>query len=178
MSSDISSATDNVTKSKRLLETFSSGDVAVADQLLDPQAINNDPALPAAIRSLRGPETFKRTVSMYRTGFPDLQMVVDDAMADGDKVALRWHAEGTHRGELQGLAPTGKRGSVTGIAIYQWRDGKVVEAWTEWDNLGLARQLGAAPPEGSIGERLGLGIQRLAARRMRKQNDGPQQESS
>ena len=95
-------------------------------------------------------------------------MVVDDVMADGDKVALRWHAEGTHRGELPGLAPTGKRASATGITIYQWRDGKVVEAWTQWDNLGLARQLGAAPSEGSIGERLGLGIQRVAARRMRK----------
>ncbi len=172
MSGDLSSATDNVTKSKRLLETFTSGDVAVADELLDAQAINHDPALPAAIRSLRGPETFKRTVSMYRTGFPDLRMVVDDVVADGDKVVLRWHTEGTHRGELQGLAPTGKRGSVTGISIDQWREGKLVETWTQWDNLGLARQLGAAPPEGSVGERLGLGIQHIAARRMRKQNVG------
>ena len=172
MPSDISSATDNVAKSKRLLEAFNSGDVAVADELVDPQALTHDPALPAAMQSLRGPETLKRTVSMYRAGFPDLQMVVDDVMADGDKVVLRWHAEGTHRGELQGLAPTGKRGSVTGIAIDQWRDGKLVETWTQWDNLGLARQLGAAPPEGSVGERLGLGIQHIAARRMRKQNVG------
>ena len=172
MASDISSAADNVAKSKRLLEAFSSGDVAVADELLDPQAINNDPALPPALRSLRKPEPFKRTVSMYRTGFPDLRMVVDDVVADGDKVVLRWHTEGTHRGELQGLAPTGKRGSVTGISIDQWREGKLVETWTQWDNLGLARQLGAAPPEGSVGERLGLRIQHIAARRMRKQNVG------
>ena len=172
MASDISSATDNVAKSKRLLEAFSSGNVAVADELVDPQTLTHDPALPAAMQSLRGPETFKRTVSMYRTGFPDLQMVVDDVMADSDKVVLRWHAEGTHRGELQGLAPTGKRASATGITINQWRDGKVVEVWTQWDNLGLARQLGAAPPEGSVGERLGSAVQRLAARRMRKKNAG------
>lgn len=172
MASDISSATDNVAKSKLLLDAFSSGDVAAADELLDPQAISHDPATPAAMQSLRGPEALKRTVSMYRTGFPDLRMVVDDVVADGDKVVLRWHTEGTHRGELQGLAPTGKRGSVTGISIDQWREGKLVETWTQWDNLGLARQLGAAPPEGSVGERLGLRIQHIAARRMRKQNVG------
>ena len=170
MASDISSATDNVAKSKRLLEAFSSGDVAVADELIDPQAINHDPATPAAMRSLQGPEAFKRSVAMYRTGFPDLRFAVDDVIADVEKVVLRWHTEGTHRGELQGLAPTGRSGSVTGISIDHWREGKLVETWTQWDNLGLARLLGAAPPEGSIGERLGLGIQRLAARRMRKQH--------
>ena len=129
-SDDISSATDNVTKSKRLLETFSSGDVGVADELLDPQAVNHDPALPAAIRSLRGPETFKRTVSMYRTAFPDLQMIVDDAMADGDKVALRWHAEGTHRGELQGLAPTGSVGrlQVSPLSVARWQARRDLDA--------------------------------------------------
>jgi steroid delta-isomerase-like uncharacterized protein len=172
MASDISSAADKVAKSKLLLDAFSSGDVAAADELLDPQAISHDPATPAAMQSLRGPEAFKRTVAMYRTGFPDLRMVVDDVVADGDKVVLRWHTEGTHRGELQGLAPTDKRGSVTGISIDQWREGKLVETWTQWDNLGLARQLGAAPPEGSIGERLGLALQHIAARRMRKQNVG------
>jgi hypothetical protein len=83
---------------------------------------------------------------------------------------LRWHSEGTHRGELAGLAPTGARVTVTGISIDQWRDGKVVEAWVEWDNLGLARQLGAAPPEGSMAEKLGTGVQRLMARRMRTKN--------
>jgi len=61
---------------------------------------------------------------------------------------------------------------VTGVSIDQWREGKLVETWTQWDNLGLARQLGAAPPEGSVGERLGLRIQHIAARRMRKQNVG------
>jgi predicted ester cyclase len=107
---------------------------------------------------------------MYRAAFPDVKITIDDVIASGDKVALRWHSEGTHRGELEGLAPTGARGSVTGISIDHWKDGKVVESWTEWDNLGLARQLGAAPPEGSAGEKLGLAMQRLLARRMRKKN--------
>ena len=107
---------------------------------------------------------------MYRAAFPDVRITVDDVIAAGDKVALRWHSEGTHRGELEGLAPTGARGLVTGISIDRWQDGKVVESWTEWDNLGLARQLGAAPPEGSVGEKVGMTVQRVMARRMRKQN--------
>ena len=58
------------------------------------------------------------------------------------------------------------------IDIFHWKDGKVAESWTEWDNLGLGRRLGAAPPEGSFGEKLGMRMQRLMARRMRKKNQG------
>ncbi len=159
--------------SRRLLEeTFNEGNVELIDQLVAPGAVNHDPATPARMRALSGPEVFKATVSMYRTAFPDVHITVDDVITADDKVVLRWHSEGTHRGELAGLAPTGARGTVTGIGIDRWKDGKVVEAWTEWDNLGLARQLGAAPPEGSLGERLGVTLQRLSARRMRKKNHG------
>jgi len=159
--------------SRRLLEdTFNEGKLELVDELVAADAISHDPATPAHMRELTGPEMFKRTVAMYRRAFPDVRMVVDDVIAADDKVVLRWHSEGTHRGELEGLAPTGAHGSVTGISIDRWNDGKVVESWTEWDNLGLARQLGAAPPEGSIGEKLGLGLQRLMARRMRQKNSG------
>ena len=157
--------------SRRLLEeTFNEGNLELIDQLVAPDAVNHDPAEPAQMRALRGPEVFKRTVQMYRAAFPDVRITVDDVIAAGDKVALRWHSEGTHRGELEGLAPTGARGLVTGISIDRWQDGKVVESWTEWDNLGLARQLGAAPPEGSVGEKVGMTMQRVMARRMRKKN--------
>lgn len=159
--------------SRRLLEeSFNEGKVDLIDQLVAADAVNHDPAVPAAMRGLRGPEVLKRMVGMYRAAFPDLRVTVDDVIAAGDEVVLRWHGEGTHRGELAGLAPTGAHGSVTGISIDRWKDGKVVEAWAEWDNLGLARQLGAAPPEGSAAEKLGIGLQRLMARWMRKKNQG------
>ena len=159
--------------SRRLLEqTFNDGNLELIDQLVAPDAVNHDPATPAQMRELGGRELFKGTVSMYRAAFPDVRIVVDDVIAADDKVVLRWHSEGTHRGELAGLAPTGARASVTGIGIDRWKDGKVVEAWTEWDNLGLARQLGAAPPEGSVGEKIGMGLQRVMARWMRKKNQG------
>ena len=159
--------------SRQLLElSFNEGKFELADQLIAADAVNHDPAEPAELRALRGPDVLRRTVSMYRTAFPDVRITVDDVIAAGDKIVLRWHSEGTHRGELAGLAPTGVHGSVTGISIDQWKDGKVVESWTEWDNLGLARQLGAAPTEGSFGEKIGIAVQRLMARRMRKQNSG------
>jgi len=159
--------------SRKLLEqSFNEGNFDLVDQLVASDAVSHDPATPAQMRTLRGPEVLKRTVSMYRAAFPDVRITVDDVIAADDKVVLRWHSEGTHRGDLAGLAPTGAHGSVTGISIDRWKAGKVVEAWAEWDNLGLARQLDAAPPEGSIGEKIGMGLQRLTARWMRKKNQG------
>ena len=100
----------NAATSRRLLEeTFNGGNLALADEFIAPDAVNHDPATPAELRALRGPEQYKRTVSMYRSAFPDVKMTVDDVIAEGDKVVLRWHAEGTHHGELAGLAPTGGR---------------------------------------------------------------------
>src|SRR6201995_5861405 len=157
--------------SRRIFEEgFNEGKLDLADQLISAQAINHDPAEPARMRGLRGPEVFKQTVRMYRAAFPDVRITVDDVVAADDRVVLRWHSEGTHRGELEGLAPTGARGSVTGISIDRWQNGTIVESWSEWDNLGLARQLGAAPPEGSAGEKIGMALQRLTARRMRKKH--------
>lgn len=157
--------------SRRLLEeTFNNGNFDLADQFVAREALNHDPGLPAELRDLRGPDALKRIVTMYRAAFPDLQMTVDDVVASGDKVVLRWHSDGTHRGELAGLAATGVHGSVTGMSIDRWNNDKIVETWAEWDNFGLARQLGAAPPEGSVGEKIGLGLQRLMARWMRRKN--------
>jgi steroid delta-isomerase-like uncharacterized protein len=159
--------------SRKLLEqSFNEGNFELIDQLVAAGAVNHDPATPAQMRNLRGPDVLKQMASMYRAAFPDLRITVDDVIAADDKVVLRWHSEGTHRGELAGLAPTGAHGSVTGISIDRWKDGKVIEAWAEWDNLGLARQLGAAPPEGSVGEKIGMGLQRLTARWMRRKHQG------
>ena len=157
--------------SRRLVEeSFNNGNLAIIDQFVAPDLVDHDPALPAQLRALRGPDVVKRTVQMYRAAFPDVKITVDDVIADGDRVAIRWHAEGTHRGQLEGMAPTAARVTVTGIFIDQWKEGQVVESWGQWDNLGLARQLGAAPPEGSMGEKLGMAVQRVMARRMRSKN--------
>jgi steroid delta-isomerase-like uncharacterized protein len=165
------SVEENKAAARRLLEEcFNRGDMTVADELVAPVAVDHDPALPERLRSVRGPQLMKDTVSVYRTAFPDIALTIEDQIAEGDQVVTRWRCEGTHRGELEGLAPTNIRATVTGITIDRLEDGKIAETWTQWDNLGLARQLGAAPPEGSMGERIGLTMQHLMARRMRSKH--------
>ena len=77
----------------------------------------------------------------------DLSVAVEDLIAEGDKVVTRFTARGTHKGDLMGIAPTGKQGTVTGISISRIVNGKVVEDWTEEDMLGMMQQLGVVPTE-------------------------------
>lgn len=77
--------------------------------------------------------------------FPDARMTVLDQVAEGDKVTTRWELNGTHRGDMLGVAPTGKEISVTGIIISRFEGGKVAEEWEESDMLGLLEQIGTVP---------------------------------
>jgi steroid delta-isomerase-like uncharacterized protein len=118
-----------------------SGDMSAIDETVAEDAVSHDPAMP---EDVRGPEGAKQAVSMYRQAFPDLKIEVVDIMSDGDKVVTRWQGSGTNDGEMMGMPATGKSTSVEGIAIDVVRDGKIVENWTHWDNLGLMQQLGLA----------------------------------
>ena len=95
-----------------------------------------------------GTAGIKQFISIYRTAYPDTHFTVEDQVAEGDKVATRWTATGTHRGELMGIAPTGKRVTVTGIAITRVTNGKIVETWNNFDALGQLQQLGVIPVPG------------------------------
>jgi predicted ester cyclase len=81
-------------------------------------------------------------VGTFRGAFPDLKGTPEDQIAEGDKVVMRWTARGTHQGELQGIPPTGRRVTVTGIVISRAAEGKLVESWEVYDALGMMRQLG------------------------------------
>lgn len=163
MATDAVTPSDNETVIRRLVEeVWNGGNLAVADELVAPNAVDHDPARTADLP--QGREGLKQGVSMYRAAFPDLRLSIDELLSQQDTVVWRWHSEGTHSGELQGLLPTHKRGRVTGISIARFEDGKVAETWSEWDNLGLLQQLGMAPGPGSRGEWLGVQAQRLAVR--------------
>jgi predicted ester cyclase len=90
-----------------------------------------------------GPEGFKAARRRRNAVFPDWHVDVQDLIAEGDKVVVRATGHGTHRGEFMGIAPTGRLISVTWIAIYRVRDGKLAEHWQNIDELGLLKQLGA-----------------------------------
>jgi steroid delta-isomerase-like uncharacterized protein len=92
-----------------------------------------------------GIEGLAQFVSMMRSALPDLRITIQDDMAEGDKVVTRWIAQGTHQGEMMGLAPTGTRVTATGITIHRIAEAKIVEEWSNWDALGMMQQLGAVP---------------------------------
>jgi len=94
---------------------------------------------------VRGVEGLKQFVSMIRSAIPDLHITLEDDIAEGDKVVSRWSAQGTHQGELMGIAPTGNQVTITGVTIHRIKEGKIVEEWENWDALGLMQQIGAVP---------------------------------
>jgi steroid delta-isomerase-like uncharacterized protein len=91
-----------------------------------------------------GREQLKKNLQMYKAAFPDLNMKVDEVSAAGDKVLLRWTVKGTHKGPFLGVGPTGKPFKTQGITVYTFRNSKILEEWTQWDALGLIRDLGIA----------------------------------
>ena len=100
----------------------------------------------------RGPEDVKRFMGEFQTAFPDFHSTVEDQIAEGDKVVTRWRMRGTHEGEFRGIAPTGNKLDITGIGIFRFSDGKVVESWDNFDQLGMMQQLGVVPsPEQATG---------------------------
>ena len=127
---------------RALVDIFNEGRLEVVDELVSPTYVGHDSALPEPVL---GPEGLKQSAAGYRAAFPDMMITVDEQIAEGDSVVTRWTARGTHNGELFGIAPTGKEATVTGITINRIIDGKLVEARTNWDTLGLLQQIGAVP---------------------------------
>lgn len=103
------------------------------------------------VASARGPENVKRRITTMRTAFPDVNYTIDDLIAEGDKVVIRYTARGTHRGAFLGTAPTGKRLTWAGIGIVRVVNGKMVEEWISWDRFGIMQQLGAGSTHGQSG---------------------------
>lgn len=128
---------------KYINEVWNQGKLDVVEQLVAPDCVTHDPAAPGG--ELKGPDGVKQLVSMYRNAFPDTRLEINDLIVEGDKVAARLSASGTHKGALMGIAPTGKRVSITGQAITRFRAGKQVESWNSYDQLGMLQQLGVVP---------------------------------
>jgi steroid delta-isomerase-like uncharacterized protein len=92
---------------------------------------------------LRGPNDFKPFFYRFRGAFPDIQVIVEDTIAEGDRVAARCRLRATHAGDTLGFAATQKPLEITGISIVRVRDGKIVEAWNNFDFMTMRQQLGA-----------------------------------
>ena len=117
---------------RRVYEIVSTGDFERAAEIVDQDAPDNE-LLPDDPPT-RLIDTFKETFSEAREGFPDLGITIEDVMAEGDRVTARVVMRGTHRGEFQGITPTGKRVEVRAIDMFRISNGKIVEHWGHADD--------------------------------------------
>lgn len=91
-------------------------------------------------------EEGRREALGWRAAFPDLKVVVDHVIAEGDKVAIRWTARGTNTGNGNGITATGRKVETSGTVLLRFKDGKLAEEWVAGDAMGLMRQLSLLPP--------------------------------
>lgn len=98
---------------------------------------------PANEQDTIGLDAIRRDIRMWREGF-DFEFTIEDQISQGDRVSTRWTWNATHKGEFVGIAPTGRKVSMTGTTVFRCQeDGKIVEGWWNYDRLGLMAQLGA-----------------------------------
>jgi steroid delta-isomerase-like uncharacterized protein len=122
-------------------EVFNEGHLDRLDELLAPNYSYRDapPGTPP------GREAIRQVVGMFRGAFPDLHITIEDQIAEGDKVCSRATTRGTQRGAIFGVAPTGKKITMSGLTLVRIVDGRIAESWVKNDALGLMTQLGAIP---------------------------------
>lgn len=134
---------DNATVFRRWFdEVWNQGREATIDELFAADGVAHGLGAPG--ETTRGPAAFKPFWAQLRAAFPDIRFTVGDTVSEGDKVAGRWSATMTHRGDQLGMPATGKAVMVTGMSFLQIRDGKVTDAWNNWDQHVFIRELGLA----------------------------------
>jgi steroid delta-isomerase-like uncharacterized protein len=123
---------------QKLFEAFNHDDLRPYETLVAPDYVGPQ-------GDARGPAAFRAIVGGLRTAFPDIHYIVDDLIAGGDQVAVRWHWTGTHKGAFRGHPPTGRSVTNSGLGIFRLRGGRIVAASLETDRLGFLQQIGVIP---------------------------------
>jgi steroid delta-isomerase-like uncharacterized protein len=122
-------------------EVFNKRNLAAVDEFITPDQV--DHSLPPGLPRTR--EGTRQAIGMTLTAFPDLNLKVEEMIAEGDKVVTKYTTCGTQRGAFGSLPPTGKRVAVSGIVIARIEDGKIAEQWGLDDRLAMLQQLGVIP---------------------------------
>ena len=140
MSSNMS-AEENIQLMRRWFqEVWNEGQMETVYDLLSPDSVARGQR--GAEAEIRGPEEFEKFAREIRGAFPDMKMTVEDVFGVGDKVVLRWSATMTHTGDGLGFPASGRTVRSRGISIARIVDGKIVEGWDNWDQLGMLEQIG------------------------------------
>ena len=132
---------ENKTIVRRYQKAYNTNNLDDLDELVADDLITHAlmPGMPPGLEG--GKQIHRMTIA----AIPDLDTAIEDLIAEGDKVVMRFTATGTFKNEFIGLPPTGKLITFTGISIFRLAGGKIVEHWGQEDELGLMRQLGAIP---------------------------------
>lgn len=123
------------------IESLNRGDVSAADTVFAPDCLVH---ITGVAEPLRGVGPWKELMAGFLRAFPDLHFTVEDQVVQGDRVAFRWHATGTHTGPLGAAPPTGKPVALDGLILDRLSNGKVSERWEQWDQSLMLQQLGFA----------------------------------
>ena len=136
----------NVDLVRRYLEAvIHQGNVDAIDASI---ATNHSLNWPGSPSSICGPEGFKQLLILYDSAFPDLSWTTEEVTSQGETVVARLRARGTHQREVMGMPPTGKQVTWTEMHIFRMADGKLVEHWTNPDQVGMLQQFGVLPSMG------------------------------
>ena len=128
------------------LEVLNNGNFGLIDELLAPDYVERFPQ-PGVPPTREG---FKQFAIAFKTAFPDLHYVIDDAIESGDRIVHRVTASGTMKGDFMGMPATGKRATWTEIHIDRVANGRLAEHWGLVDQLGMLVQLGVVPAPGRV----------------------------
>ena len=127
-------------------EIANTGDFDRVDEIFATDYLHHDPANPDP-RGVVGPQGVKDHLVSLSAGFPDVRFDIDEMVAEGEEIVVRWTASLTHTGDYFGLPPSGKQARITGMNTWRTENGKAIEGWVNRDDLGLLQQLGVIPTQ-------------------------------
>ena len=139
-------ATIEAEENKRIARRFpeevaTEGNTALVDEICTEDVLDHSP-----LGDRQGHETVKQQIEELRGAFDDFSATVEEAIAEDDRVAMRVTLRGTHKGEFQGIEPTGEEVDIQNMVFTRIEDGKIAERWVQPDMLGLMQQLGVVEP--------------------------------
>jgi steroid delta-isomerase-like uncharacterized protein len=137
------STEENKALARRSWEIVSPDNLDLIEEVYAPDLVWHEPD-----QDIRGYDQAKQFVSTFFAAMPDINITVEDLIAEGEKVVSRYTIRGTHQGETEEFGPpTGRQMQLEGITIHRFEDGKIVEEWERYDNLSVLQQLGLAPEQ-------------------------------
>jgi len=138
------SPADNIELNRRWVQAFNDRDWAI-----EASCLTND--FQAHVSGALGPldaQGWSAFLHSFVAAFPDAQVGIDGSVSGGDAVASRWTITGTHRGEFQGIPPTGRPIAMPGVDFSRVVNGKIAEHWAQFDIMAVLQQIGALPTSG------------------------------